>query len=308
MLTMRSVTLGTNPDTAWTITVDDKVMPISKRQIDHGVRMIRAWVHAFHREETWIQRQHRVPSLIVRLDCVPDQEGSQLHIFEIEERPAGLGVASEIDATFSSRLCTMKSQWPPFVVVRSRRRNGAGDDYLWAPITDDLSDPALKDSLVLVRADPDESQFYPLEERAISSLREKGNKDYGVAMGFWTCVSRPDELPWQEGFCLKPMRGSKAHGIEIWDAGKKQRGYSTRTRIERTLHAYGEMYCQPLVMPFETRYPDRRFGMARVFYGYDVNSREWRYLGGYWIARDALKIHCTPDALVGPLTIADDGA
>ena len=190
----------------------------------------------------------------------------------------------------------MKSQWPSFKIIVSPNRKW-NDDYLWGGCCDTTS------NLVLVRAEPEEKEFHYLEQKSISSLKSKGDKGYGIKMGLWHLI-KDKEIPpwaWKEGFSLKPLQGSKLKGIEIWDP-KKRDGYSTKARINRTLEANNfQMYYQPFISPMETGIEDHKWMIYRVFYGYQIQKKQWEYLGGFWNARSNLRMHATPDSIFGPV-------
>lgn len=257
-----------------------------------GFEFLHQWSKFFPQEDTWVRNNLGVPSIIVRLDCVADC--GILKLYEVEERPGGVGLAQILNPSFAVHLNEVRSTWPDFSVVVSGARHSV-DDHLWATIAE--SQP---EGLVLVRAEPNEHEFHGFEQRSVSSLREKGNKAYGVDMLLWTEVTTESYLPWESGFALKPKQGSKARGIEIWDPCKRS-GCSTKTRIERTLERYGSMYCQKLIQPMQTDNVEYPYLIFRVFYGWDIVVGRWRCLGGVWNARANLRVHGATDTLFGPL-------
>jgi hypothetical protein len=279
----------------WEVNVSSTAMQLPELIADAGKRAISKWQGVFPREDSWIQQQYNVPSFIIRVEGVP-VEGNRFHFFEIEERPAGVGVTSKISQSFADNLGKMTDVWPEFKALVSEARMGAGDDYLWREVV--TPDQVQDSDLLIIRAEPEESEYHRFIGRSVSSLVEKGNKVYGEKLGWWKTVSDEADLPWDSPFVIKQCQGSKARGLEIWDPIKKRNGSSTRTKIVRTLTKAEKMYCQPLVDPL-----DHEGGMMiyRIFYGFDPRSGEWVCLGGCYNVRPNLRIHGASDAFFGAL-------
>ena len=305
---IRTVELG-----PWEFQTTDRAEFVTASQVNELQHALRRWQEVFSREDTLAQREFNVPSLLVRVDCTPTPQG--LRIYEVEERPSGLGVASTIAPGFATRLRSQLQQLPPFQVVVSPQRGWPGtDDFVWA--TAATTAPPM--GAVLVRAEPEESGFHSLAPRSISAVREKGNKDYGVALGWWQLVTAADvnQLPWDQGFCLKPIQGSKCRGVEIFaPAGLRPRrrdgrpgqngnGTSTRTRVTNALIERGQMYLQPLIRPQELLLNGAvHYATWRIFFCYGGRG-QWRPLGGVWVARpETYRLHGAKDSVAGPLVL-----
>lgn len=296
----RTLTIAPTSTRPWTVTITDTPFAVSRNNIDAGAALIRQWAARFPVEPTLVQKRFGVPSLMVRLDCAIND--GRLAVYEIEERPAGAGICSIVNPLFKHRLNEISAHWPAFVVLTSPRREEVGDDYLWTRVVHGFPDALKNGHAVLVRAEPDEHEFHGLAARSISSVRQKGNKFYGVPMGLWHRVSTAQDLPWDQAFCIKPCVGSKMVGVEIWDPAKRH-GHSTRARIERTLRQYGAMYCQQFIPPHDTGLPDRPYGLLRLYYGYNVRVQTWAYIAGHCIARNNIRGHGTADALTGAVHV-----
>jgi hypothetical protein len=278
----------------WEVRVSDEAIQLPEWIAETGKRVLSKWQRVFPKERSWIQNEFGIPSFIVRVEGVP--VGDRFHFFEIEERPAGVGMTSMHSPSFADNLGKLTSVWPHFKVLVSEARQGAGDDYLWREI---VTPQQVHDSdLLMIRAEPEETEFHQFANRSVSSLIEKGNKVYGEKFGWWSKVSSEHELPWKSPFVIKPCQGSKARGLEIWDPIKKRKGCSTKSRIIKTLSRAGKMYCQPLADPIT-----HEDGMMfyRIFYGYDPRSSEWVCLGGCYNVRPNLRIHGASDAFFGAL-------
>ncbi len=269
-----------------------------------AVDFLKKWAGFFPQEDSWVKRELNIPSLIVRLDgCL---NNGRLGIYEVEERPAGIGISSEISKVFNENLNFIKEDWPKFKSVISHNRN-AHDDSLWLE-TLTLEEALDSEDLLLVRSEPEEIAYHRLQHRSVSTLLSKGDKSYGEKMGLWKKVKTEDffQFPWEEGFCLKPCQSSKCRGVEIFHPTNKKRkskdrvrGSSTKTRIQKTLTEYGEMYLQPLLEPEDCHFfPGNKMAL-RIFFGYNIKKSEYQFLGGVWNSRPNLKIHGSSDTIMG---------
>ena len=290
---MRQVVIGSGVS-QWQVNVKNQVIQLPDWIADAGKNAVQKWEKIFPKEANWVQNEFNIPSFIVRAEGVP--VGDKFHFFEIEERPAGIGVVSRFSPSFADKLEQLSGSWPDFKVLVSEDRQGSGDDYLWRKIV--TADQVEASDLLLIRAEPEESEYHRFMSRCVSSLVEKGNKIYGEKLGWWKTVYNDGDLPWESPFVIKPCRGSKARGLEIWDPIKKRKGSSTRSKIVRTLSETTGMYCQPLVDPIE-----HQEGMMiyRIFYGFDPKTCDWVCLGGCYNIRPNLRIHGAKDAIFGAL-------
>jgi len=283
----------------WTFKFADLPIQFGLEHQERASQVLSQWGTFFPKENTWVQNTHKVPSLIVRLDCVIHE--GELFLYEIEERPSGIGLTCLLNEQFKNRLAELRAKWPTFKVVISSRRQKGTDDHLWLGV--DNSDNS---SLVLVRAEPDESDFHYLEVLSVSSVKEKGNKGYGVLLGLWEEILTEDEvsLPWDSTFVLKPVQGSKCHNIRIWspiDKSKGIGGLSTRTKICQTLAQEKRMFLQSFVPPMNIENSEYK-AILRLFFGFDPELRSYSYLGGLWVARpNQFIVHGATDNIVGPV-------
>ncbi|MFA7192092.1 MAG: hypothetical protein WC089_02215 [Candidatus Paceibacterota bacterium] len=265
-----------------------------------ALSLINKWKDFFSKEETWVQHNFGVPSLFIRLDCVL-REDSEIHIYEVEERPSGMGIANETNPRFRETLKEINPYWPEFKTVLSERRDGRYD--CWTPMIS-MEDALNSQDLLLIKAEPNEEEFHKFENRSVSSLKQKGNKSYGLEMGLWKEVTVDDfnDFEWDLGFCLKAKQCSKARGVEIWYPHKKIledsgiSGISTKTRIKRVLEENNSMYYQSFIAPMLRNGDPMIF---RLFFVYSPQIKDYVYAGGLWNSRKNYKIHGATDTTFG---------
>jgi hypothetical protein len=272
---------------------EERVFPADA--IRQAQQVLAEWPAHFAREATWAHENLQVPSVVVRLDCII--RDGQLIVYEVEERPAGLGVCTLVNTGFEPALRRAASAWPEFQVVVSPKRRGT-DDRIWTERLGWSSNP--ESGLVLVRAEPDETEFHELQPQSVSSLITKGDKSYGEGMGLWDEVRTGQALPWERSFVLKPLQGSKLMDVEIWDPEGRPGG-SKQRKIEEVLARSGSMFMQRMYPPMETGIPRFPWMIYRVFFTFHPETREWTCIGGNWNARHNLRIHGASDAIFGPL-------
>ncbi len=289
----------------WRILATDHEREFPGEHLERAFEVIKQWQEVFPREDTWINRAYGIPSPIIKLDATITN--NELQVYEVEDRPAGMGYSELINPDLRTNFADIVSTWPDFRVVVSPQRSG-NDDHLWAK-------PAEADwhGLVLVRAEPSEEEFHALQRRSISTLLTEGDKSYGEKMGLWKRVHTADEIDFSQGFVVKPTQGSKGNGVYVSlpkqymkehgiDPGRN--GVATAGKIRGvidTAAANGGVFVQQYHPPMETGIPTHPWAVNRLFFGYDMQNGEWRYIGGTWNARNNLKIHGASDTLTGPL-------
>ncbi len=324
MLTTRTIqTLG------WQTAVSDTVFGLSPSVVAQGLNLLSQANAAFAPEPTaaWELTGGEAPTIICRLDfTIVGENGAQLTLpsshnghfpvldgevglFEFEERPAGLGLTAQFNPKFAAAFGHLRSAWPDMRVVVAPDRRGY-DDQLWVG-TDRLTvgtGVPNDGSYLIVRAEPEQSEYHPLASRSVSSLTTKGNKSYGEKLGWWTQVSSLDELPVPgrggEIVVLKPLQGSKARGILIAPPrnADSQPGMVTRSRLEREfakqVRLSGGMFLQPWWPPI--RVHDANLTI-RAFFGRGVHRHTgWHCLGGVWNLRRNALVHGAQDTVFGP--------
>ena len=316
---MRTLELGGPGRQPWTVNVSeqaDQVAPYVVAYLTDFVnRWAQCWCELHPDEQTAARRDFGVPSLLVRVDYLPSWN-EEPFIFEVEERPQGAGLASELSEAFRVRFNALKKTWPRAYAVLSPDRRG-GDDYLWVSGGEITLETALAlrgTFHVLPRCEPSQEEFWPLEQHSVSTLRLEGNKQYGEAMGLWRRATNPGELPEADtAFVVKPPRGSKCQGVFIYHPQLRAihgAGVHTYGRVVREavahIEKFGFCYIQPFARPPEKYIGDKRYStMHRLFFGWDPTTKKWVVLGGNWVARPApcLRLHGASDGCSGALIL-----
>lgn len=292
----------------WKFEVDGKnTLYLSGQHRSQVEKLLTAWEREFPWEDTWVRNQTGKPSLIVRLDLSVQADGS-LGIYEIEERPGGIGICCSLNSNFRTQFSALAEKWRsnfgPITVVVSHRRISVDDvvlkDLAGIQIVKGLPSGEVQNRLFLVRAEPEEEEYWDLARRSISSVKTKGDKRYGQALGLWEPIPNDlRQLPWDRGFALKPKQGSKTRGLYLWHPSKFK-GTSTRTRIERMLESRSVHYVQNWIQPETHNFlPEKHFLIRRVFWGWDPEENNWTYLGGMWNARPNTIVHGATDTIHG---------
>lgn len=296
----------------WELNFLDARLALPERAVEHVIRdVLPPWERVFPKEGTWVQETVGRPSLIVRLDMVVREDG-EVGIFEIEERPSGIGLSMALSRQFDERMRALYGAWsrtfgPVDVVLSSARKRGDESELEKRLGMKMHSGPPehLNGSLYLVRAEPEEVAYHLLVPRSMSTVRFKGDKEYGHLLGWWHPVpADPKDLPWETGFALKPARGSKLRGVHLFHPDKPN-GTITRTKAERLVREGAVHYVQPWIAPERHSFlPDGHFLFRRVFFGWNPESHSWECLGGLWNARPNVRGHGASDAIVGPVECA----
>jgi len=249
-----------------------------------------------------------IPSPIIRVDMAPSKLFNS-QIYEVEVRPAGLGITLTL-------LTERQSQWREILKDCScqgfiRLDSSVQDDFLAAKLLDlpyfegELPPEELKKgSLFWIRTRIDDPWAPILEERSLTPIRMDGYKGYLVKLNLASLVEDPSDLPWERGFVIKPLQGSRMEEVELW-LPQKRPGTSTRTRIMKRLKDMSEgrtppYILQPFIFPEEEEYQGKKgWTIWRPFFGWWKGK--YVFIGGLWNWRSNLRIHGASDIIMGPL-------
>lgn len=291
-----------------TLTYTDQAITLPKSAAQWMLAQLARWEKAFPKEDTYAEREWGVPSLIVRFDGVLDTHGD-FQAYEIQDGPGWVGYTGIINPEFKRlRNLLRENVWPRFKLVM-RVENAVHDDDLWLERISVLE--ALEDTnpIMLRRVPPRilPERLEALVRRSVKPFESHFDKSYGIEMGWWKKISSVSEIPWHEGFALKPINTLGSEDVMLWRPEVRE-GRATRAQITNTMEKRGEMILQKFVEPMRIEIDGKTYhAILRPFFGYDPKEKRWVPLGGVWTARPApnLRIHGASDAISGPLVLGD---
>jgi hypothetical protein len=273
------------------------------------LELLDAWQREFPLEQNYVSKTFGVPCLTVRFDGIITETGEFVS-YEIQPAGAGIGYAGLVNESFREIRDRFKAEkWPPFKLVQNEAL--VLDDELWLERIS-LAEALAGDDLLQFRH-PLKTLDIPTRQRivarSVKPVRHILSKEYGVALGWWNTVtydSTYDNLPWEQGFALKPVVGWGSYDIMIWHPVGRPGGSATRSQILRAFQKHGTMYLQPFIPPMKKEIDGITYNaIARPFFGYDPTLKQWVPWGGTWNGRPSptLRIHGSSDAIAGPLVL-----
>ena len=295
----------------WSFNVMPKILTIRSEEVEKLERgIIKPWSSHYFWENTWVQKELNIPSILIRLDMAFHSDGS-IGVYEVEERPSGMGVTMKISPAFAGAFKAIYGVWERTYgnlefVVSSRREKGDDElvgELMGVKVWKGL--PTISDnSLYFVRADPDEKDYYQLGARSVTTIVSKGDKSYGVSLNLWRPIPDSSEnLPWDKGFALKPRQGSKLKDVYLWHPSKFK-GTHSKNQLLRAIQEKRVHYFQSWISPETHEFlPQDYFLIRRIYWGWDPIVKKWFCLGGIWNARPNTRVHGAPDALFGEVII-----
>ena len=285
---------------------------------------------AFNRENprTYAERVLGIPTCLVRIDASfqsimeKDQTKIIKGIYEIEARPAGLGVfllvaSRNQEEGIKNLLRRVFAQFENFggFKVCSSAAERAEDtrkaaDILGFPYYGP-SDYPYGDCLLWVRGSEEDEDGKKLEGRPLCPVSDHGDKNYLLKLGLARRVEGFENIPWEISFVAKPLKGSKMNGVVIYVPAcdqkklfrnKPPQGISTRSQVERELASGKEYIYQEFVCPLiEMEEGKRKFVIARLYFGWNLRQNRYEFIGGLWNSRSTLRVHGASDATFGLL-------
>lgn len=298
----------------WQLNVAEQPLHLDPEVIQQERELLQQWQQAFVHEDTWVQREVGVPSLIVRFDgTINDGERK---VWEVEERPGWIGLSSVLNADFAGRFADVQRTWPQPITAVLTPDARTLDDHLWTKTTDTASDAPY----VLLRSEPTTPDIAIYVANAISTVRTEGDKSYGEKMNLWSAVDTQESLDATldtgERVVFKPKQGSKLKDLRIWiptplelkdgvRVTKNTQGAATRKKINETFATNSEgMYAQPFHPPMVGKIGEKDVYIGqRSYWAYDLKAGEYVPLGGLSMARRNVLIHGASDAVLTPLKL-----
>jgi len=276
---------------------------------------------------TYAERVLEIPSCLVRIDASLETlaNGAEIEkgIYEVEARPAGLGVfltiAQRDNPETVKRFGEVFNQFEgfggfvtlPSIGPRMEDTRTAAE-ILKLPFYElDRTPP--NDALLWVRGGNEDRQnlgkiFDRLEHQSLCPVSGHGDKNYLLKMGLARLVNSPDKLPWDEGFVIKPLVGSKMDGVAIYLPPNREREYfgknppqglSTRSKVLSLIEKGSRPFIfQKISLPM--REIDQ-YIIARLYFGWKLRENKWKFVGGLWNSRPNLRVHGASDATFGLL-------
>lgn len=257
-----------------------------------------------------------LPTLLARVDCTIDPLTGGIHPYEVEERPAGIGIVDRIvtkatgvniGATILDHLEDKLGKIP---VVKRHPNALENDDGMLLPVEQFTGTKiAIRNRDILMRAEPHDMSGHPqLEEataHAIAPIMEKGKREYRIRTGHAHIVTQTDTLPTDRSFVLKTIQGSKAKGVKICLSREDVSTHGNRdscsmTKSTELLRSMGALLLEPFVpaIPTQVSSSDKIAHMIlRIFTL--ISPNQVTAIGGSFVVRPGVLVHGSKDAIAG---------
>lgn len=289
-------------------------------------------------ENTKVYQTLGVPSLVVRVDTtVTDPyfisggngqfqlNGSGIKPYELEERPAGLGVMSVVNPKFGQHL---KSYLQPgertFAVISPERqlRNNYDDDHLPGFVQSEKEATRIvtQNGGQILARDMKGNRLSGLAPHSISTIDTEGDKTYQPKVDS-EITTNGSNIATGQAFVSQPIADtSKGYGLKFYLPNvspsqiieSDQKYLVTDPRKAAQLMRDKKTNIKPFYPPIpinqisrETNLPEieRYAGIIRMYLIYNILNRSYQIIGGAFMARpnNSLLIHGTNDAITIPI-------
>ncbi|HEY4526179.1 MAG TPA: hypothetical protein VJL32_03750 [Candidatus Paceibacterota bacterium] len=298
--------------------VGDETVVLSveeQREVEGALEVWRREALAMPPTENWASRNWQVPSALVRVDMAPlrGQLGSAHPLYEVEGGPGGLGfihalVGNEPFRVMAECLHGLGVHAIGWEVAPSRVRF---EEELFRGVSA-LEQHGmevrrgLNHGLPLLLRSGGEDQV-PYERCMCNYTQGGGDKlalrPFGAALS-----SELEDVPgrcWPDGFVFKPRYGTGASGILIYAAKAPYRRHSDSMKSmdgcwDRAQNSPERWVLQQFSPP-EHLPQERLFRIWRIFAVW--NGEGYRVIGGFWNARNSLRLHGATDTVWGPILV-----
>jgi hypothetical protein len=295
-------------------------LSLDRTEIEKIEKWLKKWAAVFPREETLAWEQYGVPSLIVRADYTII--GSEVRLYEIEESPAGIGIATRVIPDFEEKLKNLG--WQKVIVIMAPNRIKGGDDSLWTEVIDGGDEDEISKIGHCWLAPRLESLPSSLQRKSIWPVKFREKKRYLVELGLAEEWDRKTPLEQvvnyfankrsAKGIVFKSdgARAEKVKIIPFKTLMKEIERWLEKTGgigiwrfgiIKEEVEKWEPLYIQPLHPPMKVRYNSiPMYGIFRIFFAFSLKEGKWKPLGGFLNLRKSLLIHGASDALFIPIS------
>lgn len=256
-----------------------------------------------------------IPSPIIRAEIspVPQDFPVRNRLFEVEARPAGLGV-------FSGVLSAVGNGSAPQVNALWREALSSCEAILRDPesrILDDrilaghLGIPYFEDPSQLngqkalwVRGNGCDEKLEYLHDHSLVPIGDDGRKDALIRLGLAKRITGETDLDFEKSFVIKPRQGTWCRDVHVFVPHVKHtswKGTSTRSQVLRALSESQQDFIeQPFIEPMPLVI-DNNLGWViwRLFFGW-IDGR-YTFIGGVWSWRPNVRNHGANDTMIGLL-------
>jgi hypothetical protein len=257
--------------------------------------------------------------LIVRADYTI--VGSEVRLYEIEDSPAGVGIAKRVIPDFEERLKNLG--WQKVIVIMAPNRIKGGDDSLWTEVIDGGDEDEISKIGHCWLAPRLESLPSSLQRKSIWPVMFRETKRYLVDLEL---AEEWDKTPLENilnkyanhrkhlGIVFK-SHGARTEKVRIvafkplmrevrrWLRNTGGMGVWRFTTIKEEVEKWRPLYIQPFYPPLKVRLNNIPMcGIFRIFFGFSLKEGKFEVLGGFLNTRPSLLVHGSSDALFIPIS------
>jgi len=274
-------------------------------------------------ENTLAMKVIGLPTAIARVDSTIDPETGAIHVYEVEERPAGMGHSDKLmrkvtGLGISDQIIDhFEDVFQTVPVVKKHPLALENDDALIFNV-EELSPNriACNGRPLLIRAEPSDMVGHPMiseaTSMAVAPILEKGKRQYRISTKMASLVTNYAMLP-QGSIVVKTLQGSKAKGVAIHITKNdsailgSNRDSVTQTKLKQIVESEGAVLVEPFVPGIPTEITDGIIGrmILRIFAL--VGGNDVRVIGGAYVARPGHLVHGSKDAVSGVIMASKKG-
>lgn len=273
------------------------------------------WLAAIKKEikkPWWGIERLGIPSPLVRVDISPlvgkGERATSQGIYEVEVRPAGLGLVLSLDTFRHSfwREIFRSAGCCGFIKIEST----IADDQIAAAV---LQMPFYEFYEQIPEITPPYwvrtnlrrgSLAETLEKVSLVPISSDGDKSYLLRLGLATMVNKDTPLDWNKSFVVKPLIGARMEGVEIYIPSREVKGMvgvSTKSRVLRSMDT-NQTIIQDFIPPLEEEIKGiKGWTIWRLYFGW--LDGKYKFVGGLWNWRPNIRVHGSSDAVFGLLEI-----